>query len=59
MKVYKFNIFFQGRFGEEVGSDQFGASIMIHAKEANSFKAVAKIEYVELTYVGQAFRLGR
>ena len=42
-----------------MGSDQFGASIMIHAKEANSFKAVAKIEYVELTYVGQAFRLGR
>ena len=32
---------------------------MIHSKEPSTFEAVAKIEYVELTYAGQAFRLGR
>ena len=24
---------FQGRFGEEIGNDQFGASIMVHGPE--------------------------
>ena len=47
---------FQGRFGEEIGSDQFGAHIMIHSP---THKAQARIEYVEVRHAGQAFRLGR
>ncbi|XP_076825074.1 fibrocystin-L-like [Clavelina lepadiformis] len=50
---------FQGRFGEEAGSDQFGGSIMIHSSEPNSGEVEARIENIEVTYVGQAFRLGR
>nr|XP_039261251.1 fibrocystin-L-like [Styela clava] len=54
---------FQGRFGEEMGSDEFGASIMIHSKQPATDPhqplALARLEYVELNYVGQAFRLGR
>ncbi|CAL1525942.1 unnamed protein product [Lymnaea stagnalis] len=50
---------FQGRFGEEVGSDQFGAQIMIHQMEKDTQVAQAHIQYVELTFSGQAFRLGR
>ena len=47
---------FQGRFGEEIGSDQFGAHIMIHSP---THRAQARIEYVEVRHAGQAFRLGR
>ncbi|CAH1789358.1 unnamed protein product [Owenia fusiformis] len=50
---------FQGRFGEEMGNDQFGAQIMIHAPEKDKKIAVAHISYAEVTYAGQAFRLGR
>ncbi|XP_051526679.1 fibrocystin-L-like [Myxocyprinus asiaticus] len=50
---------FQGRFGEEVGSDQFGGCIMFHAPQPNKNMAIGRIEYVELFNVGQAFRLGR
>uniref|UniRef100_A0A8C1B8X1 PKHD1 like 1, tandem duplicate 2 n=1 Tax=Cyprinus carpio carpio TaxID=630221 RepID=A0A8C1B8X1_CYPCA len=50
---------FQGRFGEEVGSDQFGGCIMFHAPQPNQNLAIGRIEYVELFNVGQAFRLGR
>ncbi|XP_043073568.1 PKHD1 like 1, tandem duplicate 1 [Puntigrus tetrazona] len=50
---------FQGRFGEEVGSDQFGGCIMFHAPQPNKNLAIGRIEYVELFNVGQAFRLGR
>lgn len=54
---------FQGRFGEEIGSDQFGAAIMLHPKhpgtEAEPSKAVARISHLEMNYVGQAFRLSR
>ncbi|XP_064634221.1 fibrocystin-L-like [Lineus longissimus] len=50
---------FQGRFGEEMGSDQFGAHILIHAPDPNQGFVTARISYTELTFVGQAFRLGR
>ncbi|CAK8682966.1 unnamed protein product [Clavelina lepadiformis] len=50
---------FQGRFGEEEGSDQFGGSIFIHSSLPNSDEIEAKIENIEVTYAGQAFRLGR
>ncbi|XP_039978517.1 PKHD1 like 1, tandem duplicate 1 [Xiphias gladius] len=50
---------FQGRFGEEVGSDQFGGCIMFHAPRPNENLAVGRLEYVEVFHAGQAFRLGR
>ena len=50
---------FQGRFGEETGSDEYGAHIMIHPKEIDSGLAIAHIENIEMNYVGQAFRIGR
>uniref|UniRef100_A0A3B4Y513 PKHD1 like 1, tandem duplicate 2 n=1 Tax=Seriola lalandi dorsalis TaxID=1841481 RepID=A0A3B4Y513_SERLL len=50
---------FQGRFGEEVGSDQFGGCIMFHAPRPNENLAIGRLEYVEVFHAGQAFRLGR
>ncbi|KAJ8026384.1 Fibrocystin-L [Holothuria leucospilota] len=50
---------FQGRFGEETGSDQYGAHIMLFAKEMNKNLIKGRISYVEVTHAGQAFRLGR
>ncbi|KAK3107254.1 hypothetical protein FSP39_010348 [Pinctada imbricata] len=50
---------FQGRFGEEMGSDQFGAHILLHAPEPNTEAVIGRFEYAEFTHVGQAFRLGR
>ncbi|CAK8674402.1 unnamed protein product [Clavelina lepadiformis] len=48
-----------GRFGEEVGSDQFGGSIMMHSSYPDSPWVMSRIENIEVTYAGQAFRLGR
>ncbi|KAI5091821.1 fibrocystin-L precursor, partial [Silurus meridionalis] len=50
---------FQGRFGEETGSDQFGGCIMFHAPRPGENLAIGRIEYVEIFNAGQAFRLGR
>ncbi|XP_056378576.1 fibrocystin-L-like isoform X2 [Hyla sarda] len=50
---------FQGRFGEEVGSDQFGGCIMFHAPQPGKLLSIGRIEYVEVFHAGQAFRLGR
>ena len=50
---------FQGRFGEQLGSDMFGAQLMLHAPRPNEGLVVARLEHVEFTYSGQAFRLGR
>ncbi|XP_046549966.1 LOW QUALITY PROTEIN: fibrocystin-L-like [Haliotis rubra] len=50
---------FQGRFGHELGSDEFGSQIMIHAPERDTNIAIARISYTEVTNAGQAFRLGR
>ncbi|KAM6958720.1 PKHD1 like 1, tandem duplicate 1 [Aplochiton taeniatus] len=50
---------FQGRFGEEIGSDQFGGCIMFHAPRPNENLARGRLEYVEIFHAGQAFRLGR
>ena len=50
---------FQGRFGEDIGSDQFGGHIILHAPEKDKHLVKGRIENVELTYMGQAFRLGR
>ncbi|XP_025757857.1 PKHD1 like 1, tandem duplicate 1 isoform X2 [Oreochromis niloticus] len=50
---------FQGRFGEEAGSDQFGGCIMFHAPRPSENLAIGRLEYVEVFHAGQAFRLGR
>ena len=50
---------FRGRFGAEIVGDQFGSQIMIHAPEQNQGLVAGRIEYVEVTHAGQAFRLGR
>ncbi|MED6281140.1 Fibrocystin-L, partial [Characodon lateralis] len=50
---------FQGRFGEEIGSDQFGGCIMFHAPRPGENLAMGRLEYVEIFHAGQAFRLGR
>ncbi|MBN3294523.1 PKHL1 protein, partial [Polypterus senegalus] len=50
---------FQGRFGEEIGSDQFGGCIMFNAPQPSMNLAIGRIEYVEVFHAGQAFRLGR
>jgi len=47
---------FQGRFGDEVGSDQFGAQIMFHAPVKDQKLAVGKLSYFEVNYAGQAFK---
>ena len=50
---------FQGRFGAEIVGDQFGSQIMIHGPEQNQGLVTGRIEYIEVTHAGQAFRLGR
>ncbi len=50
---------FQGKFGEEIGSDEFGSTIMIHAEEESMGLVTARFSYVEISHAGQAFRLGR
>ena len=45
-----------GRFGAEMGSDQNGAAIMGYNPIMNSQRVVMKIEHVEITYAGQAYR---
>ncbi|XP_071944841.1 fibrocystin-L-like [Antedon mediterranea] len=50
---------FQGRYGEEIGSEQFGSQIMLFGKYRDQELVKGRIEYVEVTNAGQAFRLGR
>ena len=50
---------FQGRFGAETASDQFGAQIMLHPAVMNENAVTGRIEYVEVTHAGQDFKLGR
>lgn len=50
---------FDGRYGTERGSDQFGVQIMIHSDQKNQGLAVAHFNHIEITNAGQAFRLGR
>lgn len=54
---------FMGRYGPEMGTDQFGAHIMASADMTNAMPGKESIKLrlsnVELFHVGQAFRLGR
>jgi hypothetical protein len=38
----------QGKFGEEIGSDQFGGCIMFHAPLPAANMVTGRIEYVEV-----------
>nr|XP_034372677.1 fibrocystin-L [Arvicanthis niloticus] len=49
----------QGKFGEEMGSDQFGGCIMLHAPLPGADMVTGRIEYIEVFHAGQSFRLGR
>ena len=44
---------FHGRYGAETITDQFGATVMVHAKYQDQQLATARIEYVEVTEAGQ------
>ena len=52
----------QGRFGAEMGNDQFGACIMAHSPNFSELgtedpqEAIIRISNTELNYVGQAYR---
>ena len=53
---------FLGRYGPELGSDMFGATIMVAEGEdapKDREAAIARLSNVELFHVGQSFRLGR
>ena len=50
---------FSGKFGEEMGTDEMGAIIIISPKFKDQGLVTARIEYTEFNYVGQAFRVGR
>ncbi|XP_052804443.1 fibrocystin-L-like isoform X2 [Mya arenaria] len=50
---------FQGRFGDETTSSQFGAQIMCAGNDKDAQTVVCRISYTEITFAGQAFRLGR
>ncbi|CAF0978946.1 unnamed protein product, partial [Brachionus calyciflorus] len=53
---------FLGRYGDEIGTDEFGATIMVHGdsnKQKFMQSVFVKLSNVELFHVGQAFRLGR
>ena len=53
---------FLGRYGDELGSNEFGATIMVHAdplKQISKQTVFLKMSNIELFHVGQAFRLGR
>ena len=50
---------FAGKFGEELGSDEMGAIIIVSPKYKDQGLVEARIEYTEFSNVGQAFRVGR
>ena len=50
---------FSGKFGEELGSDEMGAVIIISPPVKDQGLVEARIEYAEFRFVGQAFRVGR
>ena len=50
---------FQGRYGEETASEQFGSQIMINAKMQSKGLVTGRISYVEVRKAGQAFGLGK
>lgn len=47
---------FDGRYGEERGSDQFGVQIMVHSDHKGMHTATAHFDHIEVSHAGQAFR---
>ena len=45
---------FQGRFGEEIGSDEFGSGILIHAPEPDKQWAIGRFSHIEVTHAGMS-----
>ncbi|XP_076030840.1 fibrocystin-L-like [Oratosquilla oratoria] len=50
---------FNGKFGDDTTSSQFGATVMIFGKYPDQDLVAGRISYVEVTEAGQAFQLGR
>ena len=50
---------FNGKFGEELGSDEFGAISLFAKKNPERHETQVHISYVEYFWVGQAFRVGK
>ena len=44
---------FQGRFGEEMGSDEFGGAILMHAPEPDMQWVVSRLSHIEVAHAGQ------
>ena len=44
---------FDGKFGEEIGTDQIGGTIMLAAAMKDQRDVIGRIEYVEVTEMGQ------
>ena len=54
------NIIIRGNVNTEGdASNQYGVHIMLHPPVMNENAVIGRIEYVEVTHAGQAFRLGR
>ena len=51
---------FDGRFGEEMGSDEFGVTIMVHSKKdyKGMNKATAHFDHIEVTN-GSPFKISK
>ena len=49
---------FQGRYGEEMASEQFGSQIMLNARMPSEGLVTGRISYIEVRKAGQAFGLG-
>lgn len=43
---------FQGRFGEEMGSDEFGSGILIHSPVPDQQWAIGRFSHIEVTHAG-------
>ncbi|XP_069129825.1 fibrocystin-L-like [Argopecten irradians] len=56
---YAIQTCFQGRRGDEIISDQFGAQVIIHTTHPTKQVTTSRIEFVELFNVGQSLRYGR
>ena len=50
---------FNGKFGEELGSDEMGAISLFAEKHKDRKETQIHISYVEYFWVGQAFRVGK
>lgn len=48
---------FQGRFGEEMGSDEFGGGILMHAPEPDKQWVIGRLSHIEVTHAGRLLSL--